>query len=897
MASGVNSDYTGFVTERVHEGLNFQRNHRFFLIYGKHTEDEFLTKSFYRASLRQTLWATLKENKVRRVIFYNAATKFFFLDQESEQLAARPEAGRATAEPAPAGGSGRRQVGPLGPLRNVLTAQTARPATSPAREATNSVDSQRDIIPMVRSGRTAMTESSVLSHFDYFFSDDSVRTALVIEDMENLSRIGEVKSQFVARLAEWNALKIRNENVMIFITNREPLDADSLRIMREVSGEFAEIANLVNVALGDKKAETDGFILYVPPPYEEEVERLLNEFRLKKHWGVKWSEYRNVVRWTGATNKRLKTLDGLFRAPLTNNELGLLSAKQNEWIDGDPDPRPALVRLSEMIGRDELKQQVARFVSLLKKRAGNSSQTMESPNLHLVLTGNPGTGKTILARLIGEIYRELGLLRRGHVVECRSDALVAEHLGGTAPRTNAKINEALDGVLFVDEAYMLDKDEHGDFGKKAIETIMARMENERHRLAVVMAGYQGEMESLLASNAGLPSRFGRNRIFNFADYSPDELLAIFKLMIRKQGFFINQNTEHAMSSFFKFMYEVREDPDFFPLTKDGKSTYANARTVREVAQSMIEEQATRGTGDPSELTMIDIPAEYGKFVRPTQQRDDELDRITAELDSLVGLNSVKEFVQDLMMDHQLISQGIQISNVPTTRHMLFLGNPGTGKTTVAELIGRMFKHLNILTKGKFVSVRREDLVAEYLGQTAPKTKQVVMKALDGVLFIDEAYSLAQDPQDSFGLECVTTLLALLETYRDRLVVIFAGYTEEMQRFLRVNSGIPSRIGYTVEFPDYSAAEMSEIFVRMATRDGFEIPADVFQELSRRMILFHVASRGRSGNARDVRVIFYDKVMTQFKRRLTRVMRSGGKPEDCPRRFEIGDLPDLAVGSV
>jgi len=892
MGTGANSPYTDYLTERVHEGLDFQHNHRFFLIYGKHTEDEFLTKSFYRASLRQTLWATLKENKVQRVIFYNAAKKFFFLDEESERLAAPPQAETAAAVPAPAsGGSARRQVGPLGPNRNVLNFQTPRPAASPEQNGRNSPDRQREIIPMVRSGRTAMTEGTIVSHFDYFFSDDSVRTALVIEDMENLARINEVKSQLVARLAEWSALKTRNENIMIFITNREPLDEDSLRIMKQISGEFAEISNLVNVALGEKNEKTSGFILYVPPPYEEEVERLLNEFRLKKQWVVKWSEYRNVVRWTAATNERLKTLDGLLRAPLANNELCLLSAKQNKLIDGDPDPRPALVRLTEMIGRDEVKKQVNRFVSLLKKRGGDSSQWIEPPNLHLVFTGNPGTGKTIVARLIGEIYRELGLLRRGHVVECRTDDLVAEHLGGTAPKTNAKINEALDGVLFVDEAYMLDKDEHGDFGKKAIDTIMARMENERHRLSVVMAGYENEMNSLISSNVGLPSRFGLNRIFNFPDYSPDELLRIFKLMIRKQGFLISDDTENSMAAFFEVMYELREEPDYFPSAKDGGSTYANARTLRELVQAMIEEQATRDTGDPTELTLDDIPEKYRKFLRPAQQRNDELEKILSELDVLVGLSSIKEFVQDLLMDHQLIRQGIHISDVPTTRHMLFLGNPGTGKTTVAQLIGRMFKHLNILTKGKFLSVRREDLVAEYLGQTAPKTKQVVMKALDGVLFIDEAYSLAQDPHDSFGAECIATLLDLLESYRDRLVVIFAGYTEEMQRFLRVNSGIPSRIGYTVEFPDYSAAEMSEIFLRMAKRDGFEVSPELFQELSRRLTMLHAASRGRSGNARDVRVMFYEKMMTRFKRRLTQVMRSGGKPEDCPRRFEISDLPE------
>jgi SpoVK/Ycf46/Vps4 family AAA+-type ATPase len=905
---GSGFDYMRLTTERVHEGLNFRRNHRFFLLYGRHTDDEFLTTSYYRAALRRTLWATLKENQLRRVIFYNGAHKLFFLDEESARLSAKSERGGAAPAPAGGVGRGRRQAGPLGASRNVLERHPALPPRTAPPDA-SAVDVRQEIIPLASAnGGVAMTDAAVLSNLNYFFADDSVRTALVIEDIEDFSRIESgVKRQLAARLREWSAFGTRNQNVMLFITNREPLDEASLGMMRQLSSEFSEIANLVNVALGDKRADAGGFTLYMPSPYEGEVERLLNAFRLRRDLPVEWEEYWNLVRWVSAAaaHRQLKELGGLLEESWHKGarELSLATAKRFEWVDGDPDPRPASTRLSELTGRGELKQQIERFTKLLKaqqvRRRNDPSLKTEPPNLHLVLTGNPGTGKTILARLIGEIYRELGLLRRGHVVECRADDLVAQHLGGTAPKTNAKINEALDGVLFVDEAYMLSKDEHGDFGQKAIDTIMARMENERHCLAVIMAGYKNEMERVLASNSGLRSRFGERGILHFEDYSPEELFGIFERMIGTQGFVIGDEMRGTMRSLFARVYVFRNDPELFPPDGNGNPTYANARTVREeFVQAMIEEQAMRLGGAASdELTADDIPAKYRELLRTAQPQNEELERIILELNSLVGLDSVKQFVQELVMEHYLINQGVQVSSVPQTRHMMFLGNAGTGKTTVAEIIGKIFKNLNILSKGKFASAKREDLVAEYLGQTAPKTKDVVVKALDGVLFIDEAYSLAQDAHDVYGKECIATLLPLMESYRDRLVVIFAGYTEEMELFLNANSGMRSRIGYVVDFPDYSPEEMLEIFLRMAAKDGFEVPEEVRRDIGHQLGRLRSQDRERSGNARDVRVNFYEKMLMRFKKRLYATMQSGGRQEDCARCFELSDVPSYVTDAV
>ena len=165
---------------------------------------------------------------------------------------------------------------------------------------------------------------------------------------------------------------------------------------------------------------------------------------------------------------------------------------------------------------------------------------------------------------------------------------------------------------------------------------------------------------------------------------------------------------------------------------------------------------------------------------------------------------------------------LKIAN--TNLHMIFLGNPGTGKTTVARMISGILYNLHYIETNKLIEVSAKDLVAEYVGQTAPKTMSVIEKALDGVLFIDEAYTLATKPGEtnSFNDECVATLIQAMENYRDRLVVIFAGYTKEMQDFLNSNSGLVSRIGYTVEFKDYTTDELIQIFKGFVRKAGFKI---------------------------------------------------------------------------
>lgn len=246
---------------------------------------------------------------------------------------------------------------------------------------------------------------------------------------------------------------------------------------------------------------------------------------------------------------------------------------------------------------------------------------------------------------------------------------------------------------------------------------------------------------------------------------------------------------------------------------------------------------------------------------PEYEKEKSNEEIFAELNELVGLEDVKQLLKDLvsLIEFKNKTNG-EIKVKDTNLHMVFLGNPGTGKTTVARMVAGILYNLKYIDQNKLIEVSAKDLVAEYVGQTAPKTMSVVEKAMGGVLFIDEAYSLASKPGEnsSFNEEAIATLIQAMENYRDDLVVIFAGYTKEMQSFLDSNSGIVSRIGYTVEFKDYTVDELIVIFKNMIKKAGFEIDDKAIAKAE--SIILEYKDTKNFGNARFVRNLYEKTVI-------------------------------------
>lgn len=249
---------------------------------------------------------------------------------------------------------------------------------------------------------------------------------------------------------------------------------------------------------------------------------------------------------------------------------------------------------------------------------------------------------------------------------------------------------------------------------------------------------------------------------------------------------------------------------------------------------------------------------------PTYEKNKTIDEIFEDLNSLIGLDNIKESLKELVSFMQFKNKTKDSLNIKNTNlHMVFLGNPGTGKTTVARMVSGILYNLKYIKQNKLIEVSAKDLIGQYVGQTAPKTMSVVEKALGGVLFIDEAYSLASSSSgNSFNEECVSTLIQAMENYRNDFVVIFAGYKKEMDAFLKSNSGIISRIGYTLDFKDYTIDELVLILKFMFKKSGFLVEKNAI--IKAKKIIEDFAQTENFGNARFVRNLYEKTIIKHAK---------------------------------
>lgn len=631
--------------------------------------------------------------------------------------------------------------------------------------------------------------TDMIMQVDKIYSENDT---VIFENIEKIKTLNEFRVD--ALLTAIEKFHSRNKRSMtIFI--------ESESAFKEITSKHPNIESIIV----NRKINIDGFD--AEKIKEKIVKRLDNVMKLDDSFNYELDKY---IKATYHPNVMPETvyIDNLYNKIIFNKFKNL--SVTNAFI-GEDAPREENTRevkeiladINGLVGLADVKDNVNELLKYLEY--SKKIDTEGFANLNMIFKGNSGTGKTTVARLLAELYYKLGFIAKNKITEVTSKDLIGTHLGETAPKTQAVIDTALDGVLFIDEAYTIMASKGGgtsNYPAECMATICKAMEMYKDRLVVIFAGYTKEMNDFINANQGLMSRIGYE--IEFPDFSKAELMQIFYDEVNGNQFTLEDGVNAKIE---KIVMK----------NKIGRN-FGNARFVKNLFDRLVMTHAANCTDD--NLLKVITNHDIEIFEATKKDRERGIDDILGDLNSLIGLAKVKDTINGFV---SVIELNRKLGRMPDfNMHMIFKGNAGTGKTTVARLLAEIYYNLGYVKRNKLVEVQSQDLIGEFLGQTGPKTQAVIESALDGVLFIDEAYSIMEHSgtNASYSAECVATLLKAMEDYQGRLIIIFAGYTEEMKKFRDLNPGLKSRIGYEIDFEDYSVEELMQIYDKKVSDKGF-----------------------------------------------------------------------------
>ena len=898
---------------------------KIFLIYG-HLDDMFISRNLQKNNFRPFLNGYLKNLGYEQIVFYSGAKNVgkFVLDDESAILAINKnkglrQASSSNTEQKPAEKKRRRIMNPrAGATTSEASSQPEPPKTQESNTTTQVQNDNKDVkltykqpkitpVEFLDDAKKMMADTShksaiVFTFFQDFFTD---RSAPLQPYLELVSHLWDEYTHEV------------NENICIFLAPQMS-NSDLSKMFDNMENGFV----LKNRFFNDNGTINRRSTIEVGLPNLDELGYMLEYLRIIGDGGKKLSfkqedkkDITSSLMYLSREADKDENRSGYLHA-IYNNIVDYMKKSEEYVVDfteedvkkiysqykkiDESDPFEKLkntkgwesvaTRIEEILKDYRMKKAAAEEKSGKGKKNkadkpawANERIDSETENIgyrypvpHFILRGNPGVGKTTVARLIGQIFYDEGILLKGNTIEAKRDDLVDQYVGGTAIKTTECVERAQEGVLFIDDAYsLLEKGDDHNYPKEAIDTLVPIMTNpDKYRFCMIMAGYPEPMDELLEMNSGLRSRFSKANILTIEDYKPDLLQEIFVSNCRKDGYrFIGDEegeTPLDLDLFFTNLYNQRNRADF-----------GNARDIVALAKEVKMQCSLR-----DDVLKCIIAEDFGDSQKYFVKRGvSSIDEIYAQIDNYVGMGFVKDLFKNIRFEVldtiDSKKRGIKPEEYPD--HYIFAGNPGTGKTTVGKMIGEFYHMMEVLGGAETLFVDASDIIGNHVGDSKNKIVEVMQKAIDHnqVLYIDEAYQISES---AYGNEIIGAMMTKMTENASDFKVIFGMYSNKVEEFLKMNAGLARRLR-VVNFPDYTPDQLLEIFDRTIKAQGCTITDEAHDRI-KLILTYKYNVRGEDfGNAGEVKKLVIDMKRLRLERTY-----SSSDPDINKYEYTLDDIP-------
>ena len=527
-----------------------------------------------------------------------------------------------------------------------------------------------------------------------------------------------------------------------------------------------------------------------------------------------------------------------------------------------------LEELNGYVGLKNLKHSLSEFITYInfvQERKKQGIDVKENLTAHCIFLGNPGTGKTSIARILGRFFKSVGLLENGHVVEVDRSTLVGEYIGETAQKTEKVIKQALGGILFIDEAYTLKRDTNGnDFGQEAIDIILKRMEDFNGKFFVIAAGYPELMQNFLNSNPGLKSRF--THLFLFDDFSANELVEIYKLFSSREKFIITPEAEELLTNKLKLIYE------------NDKNNLGNARFVRNLFNETKVQLSKRYHSlkydernfyASSTIIIDDILSAFNNYEKHSKGfvfNDDKLNKYLNELNNLVGLEDVKKTFSKLLASIKVeqLKKERAISSLPKNLNSIFICEPGAGTSTVARLFGKVFKELSLIEIGQLVEIDSSYFYGLNKIDSYLTLDKIFQDSIGKIIVVNDSVITLKAKSD-FSDSLLQYFLKKLYLYKDKVVAVLTGNQDEFEDLFESVPVIENQFPNIYNFGHYSTRQLLEIALNICQKKNYQLEEGAWQQMLDLLAKLRSDKNKNFYNARTIKEILNKAIANQEER--------------------------------